>query len=287
MLFYLKSLDTVIFESMSKKGEYDLANITIGIATHKPYPVPHDDIYYPIHVGAALHPNVLSNVQGDDIGDNISTLNPYFCELTALYWLWKNDNSDYKGLVHYRRYFASRRFRKRYDHTCFNRIIQKPELERMLADVPVILPKKRHYIIETIYSHYAHTMYAEQFSVTKAVLKDMAPEYLNYWQTLMNKRSEHIYNMMIMDRAHFDAYCEWLFPILFEIINRLDPEQYDAFHARYPGRLSEMLLNVWIMKNHIPTGELPTTFMERVNWWKKGTSFLKAKFLKKRYTTSF
>ena len=30
-----------------------------------------------------------------------------------------------------------------------------------------------------------------------------------------------------------------------------------------------------------------TTFTERINWWKKGTSFLKAKFFKKKYTQSF
>lgn len=262
-------------------------SITIGIAMHKPYHVPLFDIYLPIHVGAATHPDILPDLQGDNTGDNISNLNPYFCELTALYWLWKNDSSNYKGLVHYRRYFSTKSFIQRHASNRFQRIIHEPELREALTQHTVLLPKKRHYVIETIKSHYVHTMYAQQLTTTEAVLRDLAPSYLPQWHMLMNKRSEHIFNMMIMDREHFDAYCEWLFPILFEIANRLDPKQYDAFHARYPGRISEMLLNVWIMKNNISAGELPTTFMERVNWWKKGASFLQAKFFNKRYTASF
>ncbi|EFA23922.1 DUF4422 domain-containing protein [Bifidobacterium gallicum] len=260
---------------------------TIGIAMHKPYPVPDCSIYMPIHVGAALKPEILKQIQGDNTGDNISTLNPYFCELTALYWLWKNNHSAFKGLVHYRRYFTTHNVFKQHSLNRFERIIKSPELSHMLAQHPVILPKKRHYVIETIYSHYAHTMHAIQLDITEQVLQDIEPEYVDSWRKLMHKRSAHIFNMMIMDSKHFDAYCSWLFPILFELTRRLDPKQYDAFHARYPGRISEMLLNVWIMKNEISVGELPTTFMEHVDWWNKGTSFLKAKFFKQKYTKSF
>ncbi len=61
---------------MANPSERQQNNITIGIAMHKPYPIPHSDLYLPIHVGAAVHPDVLPNIQGDDTGDNISTLNP-------------------------------------------------------------------------------------------------------------------------------------------------------------------------------------------------------------------
>lgn len=272
---------------MHKPEKDKNTNIAIGVAMHKPYPLPKGDIYMPIHVGAALHPGVLTEMQGDDTGENISELNPYFSELTALYWLWKNNSSAYKGLVHYRRYFTTRNILDKHNPNRFRRVIQETELREALQEYSVLLPKKRHYVIETIKSHYVHTMHGETLKVTEDVLQDISPEYLPQWHTLMNRRSEHIYNMMVMNREHFDAYCEWLFPILFELTKRLDPSKYEPFHARYPGRISEMLLNVWIMKNKVPVGELPTSFMEHIDWWKKGTSFLKAKFLKQKYTRSF
>ena len=42
----------------------------------------------------------------DDEGDNISQKNKTYCELTAQYWAWKNEDADYYGFFHYRRYLA-------------------------------------------------------------------------------------------------------------------------------------------------------------------------------------
>ena len=42
----------------------------------------------------------------DNTGDNISSLNPSYCELTTQYWAWKNMEADYYGFCHYRRYFS-------------------------------------------------------------------------------------------------------------------------------------------------------------------------------------
>mgnify|MGYP001623242704 CR=1 FL=1 len=64
--------------------------VTVAVAMHKDYELPNDDIYLPIHVGAELHPDILPNLQQDNDGYNTSSLNLYFSELTALYWLWKN-----------------------------------------------------------------------------------------------------------------------------------------------------------------------------------------------------
>jgi hypothetical protein len=74
-------------------------NIRIFVAAHKTYKMPTDTIYQPIFVGTLLHNQVPEGYISDGTGQNISKLNPNFNELTAIYWAWKNDQSDVKGLV--------------------------------------------------------------------------------------------------------------------------------------------------------------------------------------------
>ena len=78
----------------------------ILVCCHKKAEVYSDDIYTPIHVGKALHPNLNLGFMTDNIGENISEKNDSFCELTAQYWAWKNLRCKYIGLCHYRRYFS-------------------------------------------------------------------------------------------------------------------------------------------------------------------------------------
>jgi hypothetical protein len=68
-------------------------NIKIVVAMHKKYKVPKDDIYLPLHVGAEGKEDI--GFTGDNTGENISIKNPFWCELTGLYWAWKNLDYDY------------------------------------------------------------------------------------------------------------------------------------------------------------------------------------------------
>ena len=49
---------------------------------------------------------VPEGVYQDNQGDNISSLNKSYCELTTQYWAWKNMQADYYGFCHYRRFFS-------------------------------------------------------------------------------------------------------------------------------------------------------------------------------------
>lgn len=66
-------------------------SITVFVMTHKPFTPPADPMYVPLHVGRATAEDL--GFPGDDTGNSISRLNPYFCELTGMYWLWKNHRS--------------------------------------------------------------------------------------------------------------------------------------------------------------------------------------------------
>ena len=246
-------------------------------------------MYLPLHVGAALHPDVLPQMQGDDTGDNISSRNGFYSELTGLYWLWKNREDDYKGLVHYRRHLGSQIPSRKRGSDRLDRVVRSDELLGVLASSRdgIVVAKRRNYYIETVYSHYGHTFHAEQFDACRGVIADTSPEYLPAWDRLMASRSAHIFNMFVMRRELLDAYCSWTFPLLFELERRLDPAQYDSFHARYLGRVSERLLDPWLETNNLAYAELPVVSPEPVDWVKKGSGFLMAKFGGKKYGQSF
>lgn len=133
-----------------------MQNIKILVATHKKYKMPADtSVYLPIHVGCEGKEDL--GFQGDNSGENISDLNPYYCELTGLFWAWKNLDCDYLGLVHYRRYFT--KMTKKYNESINidDVILNRYEIEELLENSEVIVPKRRKYYIETLYSHYDYT----------------------------------------------------------------------------------------------------------------------------------
>ena len=90
-----------------------------------------------------------------------------------------------------------------------------------------------------------------------------------------------------MKKDLLDGYCSWLFDILFELEKKFKNVEYDQFHSRFYGRVSELLLDVWINTNNIKYTEAKVIDMQNINWIKKGTSFLQAKFFGKKYDKSF
>ena len=260
-------------------------DIKILIAAHKPYTVPTDRIYLPLHVGKAGKADI--GFTGDDTGDNISAKNPYFCELTGMYWAWKNLSAEYIGLAHYRRHFTVAKKIPKTEEEKFGILLTGQQAEKILANKDIILPKKRNYYIENLYDHYKHTMFVEPLDEAGKIIEEKCPEYLPEFEKLHKRTSAHMFNMFIMKKEHFDAYCAWLFDILFELEKRIDPANYVAFHARYPGRISELLLDVWVNTNALEYAEVPVIDMQNVNWFKKGFAFLRAKFTGKKYGESF
>jgi hypothetical protein len=84
------------------------SDLKILVAAHKPYWMPEDEAYVPVWVNAAANGDgIPAGWLRDDAGDNISHKNATYCELTALFWAWKNLDAAYLGLAHYRRHFAS------------------------------------------------------------------------------------------------------------------------------------------------------------------------------------
>ena len=262
-----------------------MKNTKVIIATHKKYKMPNDEMYVPVQVGREGKEDL--GYQPDNEGENISSKNPYFCELTGLYWAWKNLNADYIGLTHYRRHFSiSKKLPKDIEGRVKN-VITGKEVDEILDSTDIILPKKRKYYIENLYSHYNHTMYIEPLDETRKIIEEKFPSYLSESNKFHKRTSAHMFNMFIMKKEIFDAYCTWLFDILFDLENRVDVAKYDSFHSRFFGRVSELLLDVWINTNNLNYKEVKVIDIEKVNWFKKGFAFLLAKFTGKKYGKSF
>ena len=130
-------------------------------------------------------------------------------------------------------------------------------------------------------------MYIEPLDETRNIIKEKYPQYIEEFDKLKHRTSAHMFNMFIMKKEILNQYCEWLFDILFELEKKIDVNKYDAFHARFFGRVSELLLDVWINTNNIQYKELKVIDMQNINWLKKGGAFLKAKFTGKKYKGSF
>lgn len=252
-------------------------SITIIVAAHKPYWMPRDEMYFPVQAGS-MGKNGIPGFQRDDDGNNISAKNKNYCELTALYWAWKNLAANYIGLAHYRRHFAGEGERG---------TLSQPEAQKLLAKKPVLLPKKRTYYIETLESHYGHTFNPEHIENLQAAIERISPEYMPAFRKHMASTSAHMFNMFIMRQDLLDEYCDWMFRILNAVEQRIDFEGMTDFEARCIGRLSEYLLDTWISYNHQTYAERKVIDIEPVNWLKKGGSFLAAKFFGHKYSQSF
>lgn len=247
------------------------------VASHKPYWMPHDSLYVPICVGANKN-GPIEGFASDAEGDNIARKNPYYCELTALWWGWRNLDVDALGLVHYRRYFAGSGERG---------VLTSVQANDMLQKTPVIVPKRRRYYIESIASHYAHTHDGAHLDALRESVGCVSPDRLGTFDACMRSTSAHMFNMLIMRREVVEPYCGWLFDVLEDVEKRIDLSGTSAFQKRCIGRLGELLLDVWLYSEDVPYTEVALRELEGRSMLKRGVSFLAAKFFGKPYDQSF
>lgn len=234
--------------------------------------MPNDEVYLPLHVGRGGKQDL--GYVGDNTGENISAKNANYCELTGLYWAWKNFEYEYIGLCHYRRYFS----KKSVDKDKKAAIFHKGDYEKLLQKYDVLLPTKRNYYVETVRSQYEHAHNKRDLDEVEKIVQELYPEYSEAFTKVMNRTKLHILNMFVMKKEKFDEYCKWLFDILFELEKRIDISDYNQYEARVFGFLSERLFNVWLEKQELNCCEVPVVFLEKQDWGKKIYEFLKRKF---------
>lgn len=184
-----------------------------------------------IQVGAALSDKRICPLS-DDTGDNISCKNRQFCELTGLYWIWKHSNNDYIGISHYRR---------RFDIS----VDAVKCLFEQNAGVIVTVP-----VINTagIGAQYGITHSTHDWEILREEIHQISPEYDDGFRKVENQIYFHAYNMFIMRKDILRRFCDWMFPILFACEERIGIKE-DPYQNRYPGFMSERMLNVFLYEH--------------------------------------
>lgn len=185
-----------------------------------------------IQVGTSLTDKRLKVMYFDNKGDNISGKNKQFCELTGLYWIWKNIFDDYIGVAHYRRHF----------------ILPDDWKARMeYYNIDVILPTPL-YVNPNLEENFKSRHMSIVWDIMLECFGKRYPQ--EYEDAYLYFKSNSLYspcNMFIMKKEALNDLCSWLFPILFDVVKTIGNIK-DVYQNRYPGFISERLITYFFAK---------------------------------------
>lgn len=233
-------------------------NSKIFVVSHKKFNCPPINNYSTILVGKKDFE--MKNSYRDDEGTNIASKNSSFCELTGLYWIWKNykGNEKWLGLVHYRRYFSNTSLFN--DYRFF---LNDKKISQIMSKKDCILPKPlavKNTVAKNYYQNGEGKL--KDLNTTGKVIKRLYPEYYSTYNKVLKDTKASYCNMMIMARKYFNEYCQWLFDILFQVEKETDITNYSKSEKRIYGYLSEILLNVWVKYKKLNVKYMPVVFTE-------------------------
>ncbi|MBE6703062.1 MAG: DUF4422 domain-containing protein [Ruminococcaceae bacterium] len=227
-----------------------MLDIKIYVAAHKQFPVSKrlTPAYQILQVGSEGKASL--GYLRDNTGDHISAKNASYCELTGLYWVWKNTTSDVAGLCHYRRYFSSRLLDRN-----LRQLLTEKEIDRILQKYDVILPRRVSLGKQTVREHYSAAHFEKDLNTTRRAIEELYPDYLKAFDEVMAMNRTYQCNMFIMRRERMNDYCEWLFEVLGYVEAHTDISEYDTAQKRIYGYLGERLLHVWVHHQQLRTCE--------------------------------
>lgn len=252
-------------------------NIKIFVTYKDKHKIIETDIIKPIQTGRAIAAEIFDEMLGDDTGDNISTENLEYAELTAQYWAWKNyetiGNPDYIGFMHYRRHFI---FNEKYKHFNKNNYFKhgysayefenitneylsnihlKDEyIQKVISDTDIIFVKKanaKYLGYKNGLEDFLKNCYGsnkEDFEKCMKIVLELYPEYSEEVKELQKGPYRYFYNMFIMKKEIFFEYSEFLFSVLVELKKNINTEFYSEKAKRVLGYMGEFLLSLFAFK---------------------------------------
>lgn len=258
-------------EALRYKGTPDKPDIKIFVSHRIDLDAQTIDnpLYIPVRCGAVYDERENVTMLGDDTGDNISEKRMSYCELTVQYWAWKNVRADYYGLCHYRRYhnFSGNDYpvaKGEANNGCVvtetlsEDTIEKfglteNQIRKYLKDADIVVHKPivtTEFGVKNNYDAMKNSPKYHNVHDVDLMLKVISEKYPEMTKTAyqyMHGSDEWIYNCYVMSTEVFNAYCEWLFDILFEVEKRIDTENYTTTQYRAMGLLGEHFFGVYLL----------------------------------------
>ena len=220
--------------------------------------------YEIIQAGHAV--NADTGYTGDDTGDNISDLNVYLNELTALYWMWKNSSDTIVGLCHYRRFFTlgDEKFSR-------EKILSKDDALKILETHDMIV-SRLFYGVMTQREFIEHDCGKQLAKIGEAIFRKhllrVHPDYVDAFDFVMNSKAIYKCHLFITRREILDAYCKWLFAFLLDVTDetlQLVPlDEFSFTPRRLIAFFAERMLMTWLFKQRLRLKELTFMFVEEI-----------------------
>lgn len=215
-------------------------DLKILVVTHKEDKnIYSDSNYLPIHVGKA-NSKLDLNYIGDNTGDNISIKNPFYCELTAQYWAWKNLKCNYIGLCHYRRYFDIK--------------FSSDNIDKIMSGYDIVLVKPIYWF-NSMKMKLINSLTIEDAFIFYKVMIKYFPEYKKTLDEYLSGNKDYPFNMFVCKKEIYDKYAEWEFTVLNTLERYIKLSQYTRL-KRIFGYFGEFLLPIWCIHNNLKIKEV-------------------------------
>ncbi len=186
----------------------------------------------PIQAGAALTDKRICNYNDyDDCDTNISARNKRYCEASAMYWIGKHIESDYIGILHYRRRFN----------------LTDADYEKYMDEGVDIITATPINLGRSIEDHYRNEHYSCDWDLLMDLLKKHDPTNFRFAQQCFKSNLLHPCNINVFRNELYHDFCEWAFPILNDFYLK-SPVKTDIYDCRDVGFICERLSHLFVSK---------------------------------------
>lgn len=230
-------------------------------------------LYIPVRCGAVYDEREGVTMLGDDTGENISEKRESFCELTVLYWAWKNIKADYYGLCHYKRYlsFSDKKYESDFKgHVPENvlgkssakkyNLLNQIKMEQTISNYDILVAEdasvrymptfrgKKENVYKYWLGYDGGLLDKKDLDETIHLIKTRHPEYLKTLEKYLNGTMIRGFNCFVMSKEFFFKLCEFEFDVLFELEKTIDrSEDCSSYKKRTCGYMGELLFDVFIL----------------------------------------